>query len=106
MGFLEEKEVEMLADARREAKKNAENRLAYIKSATEKEPDGYKYVIGLSMAFIIVGIILMVGGVVMAVTSHENGVAFLIGGLLSSMICWAWASVTRVCGLYLKAHHE
>lgn len=106
MGFLEEKEIEMLADTRREAKENAANNPVFIKPATENEHDGYKFVMALSVAFIVVGIILMVAGLVMAATTHGSGVAFFIGGVVSAMICWAWASVTRVCALFLKAHRD
>lgn len=106
MGFLEEKEIELLAETKREVNKKAAINSVYIEPKNEKQPEGYKYVLGLSVAFIFVGIFLMVCGIIMSATSHGSSVAYFIGGLLSSMICWAWAAVTRVCGLFLKAHRD
>ena len=68
--------------------------------------EDYKIVNVLSVAFALVGVICIFGGLLLAVESYSFNWAFCIAGIISMMFCFGCAVVMRVCSLYMKTHDK
>ena len=63
---------------------------------------GFPTLIILEWAHIIVGIIAIIGGIILCVDTYRGGEAYIIGGLISGLICFTLAVIVKACRIFIE----